>query len=283
MNADDISMTPLARRMETTEQGAVFRALCELDASPAGLALNQHAQSSDLLETIQQNLREQLGNIPQILWPTVLGQCGLGLDSDMGAMIRAIVTLQTTPRPLNRVEAIAVRPGLGEMRRWEQAVEALRPDQFLIAMGAYDGEKTWRPTPEILAELGIDASDERVVYQATARNTKDQSRWFVETLRDLDVSTAATSVAGYHQVRSFATDVATLRDTGLDGHIMMYPFPTDNHPEDIIPETSLTMGASYEGELRRIKEYSAPERRHVATWDELYSYLSCVALQRPLG
>lgn len=190
----------------------------------------------------------------------------------MGEMFRALCELQNLRPPLGRVQAIFIRPGMGEMGRWRQAIEALQPHHHLLVAGAWERRaETWRPTPEILREFDIDPDDDRVHFQPTAFNTKDQSAWVVETIRVLKIRSVAQSVSPYHLVRGYMTDLATLRDKSLDSTVAMFPFPSNDSPLTVIPQTGLTMGASYQGEYERIVKYM--KKGHVATWSQLYDYL----------
>lgn len=265
----DIEMARLSRSFDSaTQEGSLFRALGEFDPAVATTEFERNT-----LGILKDQLDQMGGVIPAFMWNTLLAQLGFSPDNDMGQMVRALTELHTAPRPLGCVQAIAIRPGMGEMQRWQQACDVYQPDQILLVMGAWDGEKTWQPTPEILAGYGIDPTNPNVHFQPTARNTKDQSNWFVAKLHELGIMSVAISVAKYHQARSYATDLAGLIDNGME-YVAMFPFPTSNDPQDIIPETGIAMGSSYEGEYQRIVTYR--NSGHVAGWKQLADYLADV-------
>jgi hypothetical protein len=182
----------------------------------------------------------------------------------------------STPQPLDRVDAIAVIPGLGEYERIVAAVDAWEASpkarHFLVA-GTNGIEQTQvQPTLTFLQGDPIYLQrSEGVETQVAAEHTRDQAEWLIKRVKELHITSMALFVSHWHLSRAYSTLIKTMLKDG-DVHIPIFPIAVASPPHTIVPELGKTVVELSPGEAERIQKYQ--ETGDVATLAELETYLT---------
>jgi hypothetical protein len=180
-----------------------------------------------------------------------------------------------TPCLIQRVDAIAVLPGLGENKRIISAIKAWEAGnsnaRYLLVAGTNGLEKTQtQPSIDFLMSsvIGLKKSD-RVETQVSAEHTLAQTSWLVDRIKNLGITSLALYVSDWHITRAYSTLIKSLRKS--DVLIPVFPVSVPVSPASIIPEYGVTAAAMSAGEAKRIITYQ--EKGDVATLEELVEYL----------
>jgi hypothetical protein len=199
--------------------------------------------------------------------------------SEFGGMLMMLYGL---PRPLDRVDAIAVMPGLGEHWRVSDAVSAWNKGagNHLLVSGINRNERTFTElTVENMSKPPINLERSNNVHtQVDADHTKHQAEWLTAQVDEHDVESMALYVSPYHILRAFRTVLKTREKTGAP-RIPIIPMPVAVSPDIAIPETAVNPAMDPKdgwgmvaGELDRITTYAA--KGDVATQAETQEYVS---------
>ncbi|HEU4914173.1 MAG TPA: hypothetical protein VFT16_02080 [Candidatus Saccharimonadales bacterium] len=191
----------------------------------------------------------------------------------LGAMSMILMGI---PQSEQRVDAVAVFPGLGETWRVEQAVrswEDKAPNaRHLLVAGTNPGERTYRrlDVPGLQLPPFNLRRTEGVLTQVEADNTPHQAEWLADQVEEGDIASFSLHVSPYHMLRAYCTTLKTFEKRGLD-RVAIIPRPVNVAPGTVIPETGEDAVSMYNGEARRIELYQA--KGDVATLDELQAHV----------
>lgn len=179
------------------------------------------------------------------------------------------------PRNIDRVDAMAVYPGMGEIERvtdvvgdWNRSISA----RHLFVGGVYEAEDTFdRLTEERLKEstYGLRRTD-GVVIQQKANHTKEQADWIAAEVKARDIASLALYAPAYHLLRAYATTVKSMDNA--DVRIPIIPMPTRVSPDSVSAETGMNTWEMAPAEMERIAKYQ--EKGDVATKEELQDYIN---------
>jgi hypothetical protein len=203
------------------------------------------------------------------------------VEADEASVLMSMATLlYGLPRPIDRVDAIAVFPGLGEDWRMIDTIQAWNENEnarHLFIAGVYEGEKTkTQHTIEYLSQAPFNLKrKENVHIQQIAYNTKDQAEWLVEQIRKNNISSFALFISPYYLLRAYCTVLKTFMKADLQ--VPIIPVPVAVNPATIIPEIGVNAWEMVHGEKERIIKYQA--FHDVATLDELKKYLAWLCEQ----
>jgi hypothetical protein len=203
------------------------------------------------------------------------------IEGDEASMLMSMATLlYGLPRPIDRVDAIAVLPGLGESWRIIDGVQAFNDNssaQHLFIAGINDIEKTKvQPTLKNLSMPPFNLiRTENVHIQENAAHTKAQAEWLVEQVRANSVKSLALFVSPYHLLRAYCTVLKAFTKAGIT--IPLIPMPVAVNPATIIPETEVDAWTMSNGEKERIIKYQALD--DVATHQELKDFMAWLCQQ----
>ena len=201
-------------------------------------------------------------------------------EGELAAMSQELI--QVAGSPINRpLGAYVTMPGLGEYHRVRRTIQAWRrgnPQGYLIIAGCSANEKTFVEMTDdnLMGHFGLtrdelDQHRDRIIIQPNARNTPDQTDWLAHTLKEHNIKLAGLAVTMYHELRAFATLLASQRRLGSLELGLVVPRLIMVNPTDIVPETGVTYRDSAAGELKRMLTYV--KKGDVATYDEFMSYM----------
>lgn len=196
-----------------------------------------------------------------------------------GEMAGMAMLLYSVPRFVDRVDAIAVLPGLGERWRLDDATVAYDNNpqaRHLLVAGINPNEETFeQPTPELLRGVyGMQRTD-GIRIQNGARNTPDQTEWLVDMVEAEGIESMALYVSPYHLLRGSLTLMKSF--IKRDKQVPIIPMPVHVAPTIVIPEmaakgTPLDAHGMLPAETKRITTYQAGG--DVATAAELSNYVN---------
>lgn len=181
----------------------------------------------------------------------------------------------STPCPLDRVDAIAVMPGLGEHDRVMAAARAYESNlkvRYLLVAGTYAGEKA-QPQPSLeylkAAPINLQRFD-NVKTQVSASNTVEQVEWLLQTIKSQGITSLAVVVSHWHLPRAYGTLLKSMVKADLQ--IPAFPVAVPSEPYRIVPETGVSVAKMSAGEAERIIVYQ--KKGDVVSLTELEDYLS---------
>lgn len=181
----------------------------------------------------------------------------------------------TLPRPIAKVDAIVVYPGMGEASRVMEAVSSWERStvarHFLIA-GVYDIEDTFEKiTIESLSGEPYNLKKKNgVVIQETANHTKDQADWVAKQTVEKKFASIALFAPAYHLLRAYATTLKSLQT--VNETIPIIPMPIQSSPNTRSSETGMDMWEMSPAELQRITRYQG--KGDVSMLTELKDYIN---------
>jgi hypothetical protein len=200
-------------------------------------------------------------------------------ENPTGEMASMAMMLYTVPRAIDRVDAVAVLPGLGERWRLDDATAAYDNNpqaRRLLITGINGNELTFeQPTPDILREKYGMQREDGIRIQQGALHTKAQAEWLAATVEEEGVESMGLFISPYHLLRgSLTTLKAFIRH---DVRIPIIPMPVHIAPSETIPEMAAKgiprdAWGMLPAETARITEYQA--KGDVATADELREYIN---------
>ena len=228
------------------------------------LKLSDH-RSANRTEDAQSRTRSPkitYGQIPRLVEPHI--------GTELFTMAHMIAS---TPCPIDKVDAIAVMPGLGEDIRIISAVNAWESNpqaRYFLVAGANPTERTQKqPTMEFLRDNPINLRRlDGVETQISAEHTLEQAEWLMERVRSLDIKSMALFVSHWHLPRAYSTVIKTMLE---DKPIPIFPVSVFTSPNAITPETKASVTAMSAGEAERICKYQG--LGYVVTLEELQAYL----------
>lgn len=195
-----------------------------------------------------------------------------------GEMAGMAMMLYSVPRFVDRVDAVAVLPGLGERWRLDDATGAYDNNpqaRRLLVAGINPHEETFeQPTSELLHDVfGMQRTD-GIRIQNGARNTPDQTEWIADTVEAEGIESMALYVSPYHLLRGSLTLMKSF--IKRNKQIPIIPVPVHVAPSITIPEmaakgTPLDAHGMLPAETKRITTYQAGG--DVATAAELRNYI----------
>ena len=206
------------------------------------------------------------------------------VDRDNSADVCAMaMMLYSLPRPIERVDGMAVMPGLGEVWRLADAVKAWersKTARSLIVASTYREEKTQiQPTLENMSQPPVNLrKTEGVHIQDHAHHTKEQVDWLVGKVAELELKSLALFVSPFHMLRAYCTLLKAF-DRAQQPMIPIIPMLVAVAPDTVIPETGVDAWGMVAGEIKRIAVYQ--DQGDVATYEELRDYLTWL-WQQPL-
>jgi hypothetical protein len=177
--------------------------------------------------------------------------------------------------PKIETEGLIVYPGMGEDERVRHAVARWNDGAFsrFLVCGLNLGERSARRFDIDLLqspEFDLDASKFGTVEtQIEAGNTKVQSDWAAQRMKDLGLKSATLTASAYHLPRAYMTLLKSLSDISYEAIVI--PEATPVCPSKIIPEEGWPAFAMTPREIARITHYQS--KGHVVTWIELMAYL----------
>ena len=206
------------------------------------------------------------------------GQIPRVVESHIGTELFTMAhMIASTPHPVDKVDAIAVMPGLGEHIRIITAVNAWESNpqtRHLLIAGTNPTEHTQiQPTLEFLQgnPIYLQRTD-GVETQINAKHTREQAEWLMERVRALNIRSMALFVSHWHLPRAYSTLIKTMLEDGDNYRpIPVFPVSVVTSPNAITPETKASVTAMSAGEAERIRKYQ--ELGYVVTLDELHAYL----------
>ncbi len=197
--------------------------------------------------------------------------------TELNALLIGILTL---PRPVEKLDAFLVLPGLGEdwriqdsIKYWEDTTHA----RFLLIAGHNEKEKYYRDfsIPFLQRKPFYLHRTKGVIIRSTATHTREQMEWVSDQIKKLDIQSIGLIVSPYHLSRAYLTLLKTLLKQKQ--RIPLIPIPVAVPMDKKIPEYRMTAWEMIPGEIARITKYQ--EAGDVATYAELQKYLKWLSAQ----
>jgi hypothetical protein len=216
---------------------------------------------------------------PEAFQPRIDRVVETGTAATIGAMATMLYGL---PRPIDRVDAITVYPGLGEYWRIQEAVAHWQnpngnASHLLVAAA---GPDLGPDMDELQAPPVNLARTDNVHTQLDAQNTPAQAEWLADKTRKLGIGSVALVAPPYHLLRAYLTTLKVFERKDV-GPVPIIPIPVAVAPDTIIPETGKTAWEMETGEEARIQAYTA--KGDLATPDEFKDYLKWLAGHSIMG
>jgi len=193
-------------------------------------------------------------------------------DDEIVAMALMLYSL---PRLQDKVDALVTIPGLGEPKRFSEAIGDWEKHQkvgHLLIAGHNTREQTSKPvSPESLQQPPYSLKrTENVIIKLHAEHTGEQAEWTAQQIQCLSLESIALYAPAYHLLRAYLT---FLQAIVFKGHcwIPIIPVPIINSPSVIIPEFKATAWAMVPGEVQRIHKYM--EKGDVASYKDFQTYI----------
>lgn len=196
-------------------------------------------------------------------------------DTQLSRYMAMAMMLYSLPRPTDRLDAIAVLPGLGEDWRLIDAVNAWQAHpslRHLLVAGTNGAERTQvQPDIAYLQQPPVNLRRlENVHTQVSAQHTKEQAEWLVGQVAEHEITSLGLYVSPYHLLRAYCTVLKAFQRAKVP--IALIPLPVAKPPQTPIPETSATGWQMVDGEVKRIQVYQ--EKGDVVSYDELQEYIN---------
>lgn len=195
-------------------------------------------------------------------------------ETEVGRLFQLVTCLSNLPKQ-NDAEALVIINGLAEPQRTQEVVniwnEGIGRYLLVTSPGLYERTPYRFTIKELVETFGLTRKSGVYTQVTPVPDTRDHSRWAIEHLKDLGVTSANVYTSFYHMPRTFLTMLRCMIDADIARRLNLYPCPIKISPFEISPEINSPMHTLCEGEAQKIPIYQ--EKGDIASHEEFMTYI----------